>query len=56
MRYKITAVAPEAVLNYRADIYKRDGDYLILIYNNNKTILNLTKFITVDIEESDDEA
>ena len=52
--YKITAVTPESVLNYKANGYKREGDYLILKYNGNISIINLTKFVTVEIEDLDD--
>lgn len=56
MKYKITAVTPESVINYMADEYERDGDYFTILYNHNKSIINLTKFVTIDIEGKDDES
>lgn len=48
--YKITAVTSETVFSYTANVYRLEGDYLILTYGNNKSIINLTKFVTVEVE------
>jgi len=50
--YKITSITPESVLNYEVDEYSQEGDYLILLYDDNKhlSIINLTKMVSVDIE------